>query len=110
MYYSLLFSFVVLILFSCSSTNFDETKIDVLLQQKISLVENESSEEQITFLGKCSKPIGESMKQDITELGIDIQTTIDSIFTASGKADQIKALSNLDFIIKLELSVERNNF
>lgn len=110
MYTSLFPIIIGLLLFSCSSNNFDESKMDIQLRQKINSVEEKSPDTTINFLGKCSSTINHEMKSEIENLGIEIQTIIGEIFTASGNAVQIKELTRLEYIVSLELSVERKPF
>lgn len=111
MYNSIIFLFTIsLLMLSCSSNNIDEEKMDSLLRQKVNSLQKESSSERTDFIGKCSIPINQEIRTEIENLGIEIQTIIDDIFTASGKADQIKELTRLEYIVSLELSVERKPF
>jgi len=111
MYNSIIFLFTIsLLMLSCSSNNIDEEKMDSLLRQKVNSLHNESSSERTDFIGKCSTPIDQEVRTEIENLGIEIQTIIGDIFTASGKADQIKELTRLEYIVSLELSVERKPF
>ncbi len=102
----ILFSLISFALLSCSSSDkSDLAKLDSPLYDKIS---KSASGDQIQFIGKCSKKISDDLKAEIESTGVSVQTVIDTIFTASGVTESIKKLAAKDFIIILELSVERD--
>ena len=84
-----------------------ESKINSALKIKLAEVARNSSSEKIQILGKCSEQISETMKVKLVETGADIQSVIGQIFTAEASAEEIKKLTNIDFVLYLELSVER---
>lgn len=111
MYNSIMLLFTIsFLILSCSSNNINEEKMDTLLRQKVNLLMKESPSERTDFIGKCNIPIDQEVRSEIENLGIEIQTIIGDIFTASGNAVQIKELTRFEYIVSLELSVERKPF
>ena len=91
----LLFSIVV----GCSQSQSEsENKMDSPLKQKLTALDSENQNESVKIFGKCSEEISEKMKMSLEENGLDVESTIGDIFTASGTADQIRTISNLKFV------------
>lgn len=101
-----------LILFSimsvtCSSPERNsDSKFDAPLRQKLASLDDKS-DVKVEFLGKCNAPINDEMKSQLVLTGIDIQTIINEIFTASGTPAQIKKTAEFNFVSQLQLSTER---
>lgn len=97
--------FSITFLCSCGSGNSEMKKIDSPLLNKL---ETAGSAEQIQFLGKCREKISDELKQQIESTGVSVQSVIDTIFTATADPESIKKLAAKDFIVVLELSIERD--
>jgi hypothetical protein len=99
---------MTLILFSCSSSNkIAGNKFDPFLKQKVSDLIKNDDESKITVLGKSKNEISDEMKKKIELTGVSIQTVAGEIFTAVGTAKEIINLAELDFIVIIELSQNR---
>lgn len=102
--------FLTVILFSmniinCSSSNsFKPEKMDAALQQKINSPDGDNSGESIKFMGKCSSRINSAMEERIRSAGVNVESIIDNIFTATGKAGDVKKVSLIEYIVSLELA------
>ncbi|NQT25078.1 hypothetical protein HQ585_06975 [candidate division KSB1 bacterium] len=75
-----------------------QSKWDAMLQMEI----NKNHENPIHFSGLCSKPITDRVKHEMEKSGIVIQTRIDDKFTAIGNTKQIRKLSRLRYVKRLE--------
>lgn len=92
-----------IIVIGCGSMNDNyKTKLDSGLRSKL---ENKSTE-KIQFFGKCTETITDSIKSELEESGVNIQTTTIDIFTATGTVEQIIELAKLDVVKYLEESKE----
>ncbi len=83
-------------------------KMDALLRQKIAAVEKSKSSEAILILGKCSRAIDEPIKQALRQTGAELGSVAGAVFTASATAAQVRALTALEVVEQLQLSVERD--
>ena len=102
---------VLLLLFSivggCSQALSEgENKMDSPLMQKITSLEKENQNESFKIFGKCSEEITEKFKMTIEETGLEVESTIGDIFTASGTTDQIRKTAKLKFVTQLSLSTK----
>lgn len=96
---------IPLVLTSCSSSGeYIPEKMDTSLNQRISSLEKNNPKESIQFLGKTSDVISEDIKTELESTGIVIESTVQNIFTAKGRAADIKKLTMFDFVIFLELT------
>lgn len=73
-------------------------KWDAALQMEI----KKKHENPIHFSGLCSEPITDEVEKEMEKSGIVIQTRTDNKFTAIGNAEQIRKLSHLKTIMRLE--------
>ncbi len=106
-FYFILLAGISILLSGCSSSNeLIEKKFDTALKQKIQDI-NKSSEE-ISVIGKCNKEITTEMKKVLGNSGAMIGTITGDLFTASGNTEKIKKLAEIDFVISLELSQNRD--
>lgn len=102
--------FLTVILFSmniinCSSSNgYKPEKMDAALQQKINSPDGENSEAAISFMGKCSSRINSAMEERIRSTGVKVESIVDKIFTATGKAGDVKKVSLIEYVVSLELA------
>jgi hypothetical protein len=106
MHFLSLFLIITLLisLSGCSSSQEGSLdKMDTALRQKLSKVEKENPDELIQFIGKSSSEISPAVNVDISSTGVQTESIIGNIFTASGNAESIKKLSLKDFITSLEL-------
>jgi hypothetical protein len=99
-------SFEVLLLFNAcaSSAEYNPTKMDTSLNQKITYLERAAPDSVIRFIGKTNNNIDDQMKTELKNTGISIETVAGDIFTANGKVENIKKVSILEFIKSLELA------
>ncbi len=102
----LMLSAFYLSLSGCNS-GYDYSKFDSPLSEKFREIERSGKEEQIQFFINTSLPPNDEMKKQITNTGVTIETVIGNIITARGYRNQIGKLSQLDFVRRLELSVNR---
>lgn len=94
----------VLLLNGCAaSAEYNPSKMDTSLNQKITSLEKENPDSVIQFTGKTSENIDEQMKSELEGTGIIVETTAGDIFTAYGDINSIKKVSMIDFIVSLEL-------
>jgi len=91
---------IILLLTGCfhKSGPAPHTKWDAMLQMEI----NRNHEKPIHFTGLCSKPITDKIKVEMEKSGIKIQTQIENKFTGIGNAQEIRKLSRLKYIKRLE--------
>lgn len=109
--YSVFIKLVVLISFGgalllngcAASAEYNSSKMDTSLNQKITQLEKENPDSIIQFTGKTSENISDQMKSEIEETGIKVETTAGDIFTANGDINSVKKVSMLDFVVYLEL-------
>jgi hypothetical protein len=86
-------------LFGCSHTeNVSMEKLDVALQQKVSVNKENKSDDKIEFIGACNKEIDDVLRQDIKSTGIEVNSVSKDIFTGRGNYVSILKLSEKDFI------------
>ena len=96
---------LIFIILGCSKSNYEsESKMDTQLKQKLIAFESEDNSEAIKIFGKCSKAITEEMKILLEETGLQVESTIGEIFTASGTSEQIRKASSIDIVTQLSLS------
>ena len=107
-YTSLLaFVFLLIALSGCSFADIKknhETKIDFALRQKL----KETNEENLYVLGKYKGVSGEEIRLALTNLGGNVGTTTNSIFTLECSKEALKEIIKLDEVIYLELSKNVN--
>jgi hypothetical protein len=88
---------------SCSGSNsYNPEKMDSDLTRQIQAAEKENPDALIQFTGKCSSDINQEMRIELESRDINIGTVIRDIFTAEGRAESIKKISMLEFIVYLE--------
>jgi hypothetical protein len=94
---------------SCSSSSQEpnESKLDASLRIKLDELRKNSSQERIGIIGKCSEEITKEMKEELSNTGTNIQSTINQLFTADASINEIIRLSNLEFVVYLELSQKK---
>jgi hypothetical protein len=88
----------------CSSADYIPEKMESSLHQRIIYLEKEDPNAIVQFAGKSDKNINDEMKKKLESTGATIESVIQDIFTASGKAESIKKTSLLDFIVYLEIA------
>ena len=100
-----LLSLGITILFaSCaSSAEYDPSKMDSPLNERITYLEKENPDTVIQFTGKTNSGIDDQMKIELEQTGISVETIANDIFTANGNAESIKKASALPFVVSLEL-------
>lgn len=112
-YHLVIFTLTVLISFGgvllfngCSASDeFNPSKMDTSLNQKIAQLEKEDNPEAIIqFTGKTSTDINEQVKSGLEGTGIIIETVAGNIFTANGTSAGVKKVSMLDYVVYLELA------
>jgi len=74
------------------------SKWDAMLQMEI----NKDHNKPIHFTGLCSSPITEALRVEMEKTGIEIQTLVENKFTGIGNAKQIRKLSRLHYVKRLE--------
>jgi predicted PurR-regulated permease PerM len=89
---------------SCSSTDYILEKMESSLHQRIIYIEKENPDAIVQFAGKSDKIINDEMKKQLESTGATVESIIQDIFTASGKAESIKKTSLLEFIVYLEIA------
>lgn len=90
--------FVVFCLILCSEcTPVIYSKMNAPLRQQLN-----RAEEEIRFAGECQNELTSKIRDRIENCGIRIQTVNGAFFTASGTPYQIRKLSRLECIIRLE--------
>ncbi len=101
-----LISFGGVLLFNgcAASDEFNPSKMDTSLNQKITELEKNNPEAIIQFTGKTSVDIDEKMKAGLEDTGINIETSAGNIFTANGNVAGVKKASMLDYVVFLELA------
>ncbi len=93
-----------LLLYGCAaSAEYNPSKMDTSLNQKVSSLEKENPDTIIQFTGKTIESINDEMKTKLEETGIKIETVANDIFTATGNVESVKKVSLFDFVISLEL-------
>lgn len=111
-YYSLFIILTILISFGgvlllngcAASAEYNSSKMDTSLNQKITSLEKEDSDTIINFTGKTRGSINDQMKSELEGTGINIETAVGDIFTANGDVESVKKVSLLDFVVYLELA------
>lgn len=88
----------------CSSADYIPEKMESSLHQRIIYLEKEDPNAIVQFAGKSDKNINDEMKKKLESTGATVESIIQDIFTASGKAESIKKISLLDFIVYLEIA------
>jgi len=90
---------------NCSSSNsYKPEKMDAALQQKINSTDEENSDTPISFMGKCSSRINSAMEERIRSAGVNVESIVDKIFTATGKPGDVKKVSLIEYVVFLELA------
>lgn len=74
------------------------SKWDAMLQMEIA----KEHRDPIRFSGMCSEPVTDQLKEEMEKSGIVVQSRVDNMFTAVGHAEQIKKLTRLEFVRRLE--------
>ena len=113
-YHSVFVALVVLISFGgilvfngcAASAEYNPSKMDTSLNQKIAELEKSAPEATIQFTGKTSTDINEQMRSELEGTGINVETSAGDIFTAQGDVTGVKKVSMLDFVVYLELAKE----
>lgn len=100
-----IFLFVFLIVFSsceCTRNNANGVteKLDVRLRKK---VETEDQEE-VSFFIECNTEISDDLREEIENTGVVLETITGNLSTARGWPNQIKALAERDFIVRLRMA------
>lgn len=101
------FAFVNIAILSCSFSDMKrshESKIDFALRQKL----DESKDEYLQVLGKYKGVSGDEIRLTLTNLGGNVGTTTNSIFTLGCSKETLKEIIKLDEVISLELSKNVN--
>lgn len=88
----------------CSSADYIPEKMESSLLQRIIYLEKENSDVVVQFAGKSDKIINDEMKKQLESTGATVESVIQDIFTASGKAESIKKTSLLEFVVYLEIA------
>lgn len=88
----------------CSSADYIPEKMESSLHQRIMYLEKENPNTIVQFAGKSDKNINDEMKIKLESTGAAVESIVQDIFTASGKAESIKKISLLDFIVYLEIA------
>lgn len=96
---------IIVLLIGCGTMNDTyQNKLDPDLSRELSNENKIESEETIQFLGKCKTEITADLKTELEQTGIDIQSVIKAIFTASGTRKQIIECAKIESVIRLEKS------
>ncbi len=104
-----LFTFIafpgILLISGCAaSAEYNPSKMDTSLNQKVRGLEKEDPGAMIQFTGKTSGSIDAQMRSELEATGINIETAAGDIFTASGNVESVKKVSLLSFVVYLELA------
>lgn len=99
-----LFFFIMSIAGCSGSCEFTSEKMDTPLKMKINDLKKTDPGALIKFIGKCSREIDTEMDTQLKATGVNIESKIKEIFTASGTVAGIKKISALDFVVSLELA------
>lgn len=101
------FAIINIAILNCSLSgmkNTQESKIDFALRQKL----EENKEEYLQVLGKYKSVSADEIRLTLTNLGGNVGTITNSIFTMECSKETLKEIIKLDEVISLELSKKVN--
>lgn len=81
-----------------------ESKLDPSLRQKLSELHVKESTDTLFIFGKCTQAIDAKMRVSLRDAGAAVDAVTGDVFTARVSRETIAQLSQLDFILQLQLS------
>jgi hypothetical protein len=81
-----------------------ESKLDPSLRQKLSELHMEENTEPLSIFGKCTQAIDANMRERLRDTGATVEAVTGDIFTARVSRETLAKVSQLDFILQLQLS------
>jgi hypothetical protein len=93
---------LIVSLVGCKKNNADgmADKLDVQLRREL----EKGNQTGVSFFIECDTEISDDLREEIEKTGIVLETITGNLSTARGKADQIKALAEQDFIVRLRMA------
>ena len=85
-----------------------ESKLDPSLRQKLSELHVKENTEPLSIFGKCTQAIDATMRGRLRDAGATVEAVTGDIFTARVSPETLAQLSQLDFILQLQLSHTSN--
>jgi hypothetical protein len=85
-----------------------ESKLDPSLRQKLSELQMRKSTDTLSIFGKCTQAIDAGMRGSLRDAGATVDTVTGDVFTARVSPETIAKVSQLDFILQLQLSHTSN--
>jgi hypothetical protein len=85
-----------------------ESKLDPSLRQKLFELHMNENAEPLSIFGKCTQAIDANMHGRLRDAGATVEAVAGDIFTARVSRETLAKLSQLDFILQLQLSHTSN--
>ena len=96
---------VVLTFLGCGTdkTTMTDTKLDAPLRERMAELQDKQTPEVIDILGKCVATIDGHMRQSLLDVGAEVVSMTNDIFTARVSSLAILDVAALEFVTQLQL-------